>query len=176
MIGVIIWVAPLAIVAHSMRTLSASVTPGLMWLIGGLVAAYVVGKFFEWRGSRNSRSQFKFDAPDGAPSDYVEYLRLQALMKRYEVDEKFSWRKLPRGLVQGKNWGKAVVIGAIMCVIAFVGFSVYNEARALFFPKPAPIVNTISNTGGGTVESKTESKATTKQSNGLNLNFFSDWF
>lgn len=172
MITVVIWVALLAIAAHSMRTLSTSVTPQLLWLLGGLMAAYVVGKFFEWRSYRNMLKPLEFDSPANAPTDYLEYARIQALLKKYEAQERFSWRKLPRGLVQGKTYGKALVIGIAMFVMAFVGLSVYTEARALFFPRPTPIVNTIKNTGGGTVESKTENKTETHQRNGFNLSIF----
>lgn len=171
MISVVIWVAILAVAAHSMRTLSASVTPQLLWLVGGLLTAYVVGKFFEYRAGRKVVGSSDAAVPADAPEDYKEYARIRTLLKKYESEEPFSWAKMLRGFVQQKNYGKAVVIGAILFVMVFVGNAAYKEIRSVVSPAPS-----IVNSGSGSVDSKNESKTAHKQNNGLTLNLFSGWF
>lgn len=108
--------------------------------------------------------------------EHQEFLRHKYLASKYEQDEPVTIQKALKGFIQGKTWAKSLVLGIIMCIIAFVGYSMFKEVTAIFGKKPTPITNTITNTGDGKVESKTESKSSTKTSNGLNLNLLSGWF
>ena len=110
------------------------------------------------------------------PLDYQEYLKYKALASKYESEESLSVTKFFSGFGKGKNWAKAVVMGIMIFILLVVGYSVAKELNTLFGKKQPPVVSTITNTGGGTVEAKTESKNSPKTSNGLNLNLLSGWF
>ena len=110
------------------------------------------------------------------PLDYQEYLKYRAYAGKYESEESLSATKFFSGFGKGKNWAKAVVMGTMIFILLVVGYSVAKELNTLFGKKQPPVTSTITNTGGGTVQAKTESKNEPKTSNGLNLNLFSGWF
>lgn len=109
------------------------------------------------------------------PLDYQEYLKHKAYDAQFNNDEKFTFSKFFSGFVDHRNYAKAIVLGIIMLVILVIGYSTYKEVKNLFVHTP-PVVSTITNTGGGTVTAKTESKSEHGTSNGLNLGIFNNWF
>lgn len=133
--------------------------------------ASILSRILPKRGTKVEVPKFS-----NVPPDYQEYLKHKQLSKRYEEDEPISLQKFFMGFGKGKNWIKSLALGIMMLVIVGVGYSVVTKVIDVFGKKPAPIVSTITNSGGGTVESKTESKSETKTSNGLNFNIFSSWF
>lgn len=112
---------------------------------------------------------------DTSADDYKEYLKYKTLIQKYESLERFSIVKFFKGFLQSKNWAKSVVFTAMAVVLLFAGFSIYKEAKSILYPKDAPVVSNITS-GGGNVDSKTESNTARKQNNGLTLNLFSGWF
>lgn len=150
----------------------------LLLIVVGLCAlASMLARILPKRGTRiEEPAAPKADATDPEKyAEYRDYLKHKYLAEKYDKEEPFTWSKFVRGFITGKNYAKAIVLGIIMLVLVFLGYSAYKEISGLFVKTP-PVVSTISNTGGGTVESKTESKSEHKQSNGLNLNVFSGWF
>lgn len=167
------WTVFLMALTKALSTLHASITTNVLLFLAGVIVLYGMSKYFEHR-ARVEAPVPHVDFKD-APPEYQEYLRYQAMAKKYERSEPVTVQKFLRGFTMGKNWAKAAVIGVMIFVLLVVGTAVYHEVSR-FFIKPAPVTSTITNTGGGTVESKNESKSSSKQSNGLNLNFFSSWF
>lgn len=110
------------------------------------------------------------------PIDYQTYVQHKILSEQYDKEEPFSFSKFFSGFGQSKNWAKAIAIGLMLVVVLTIGYCIVHEAENFLGKKTPPVASTITNTGGGQVESKTESKQETKQSNGLNLNIFSSWF
>lgn len=110
------------------------------------------------------------------PIEYADYLKHQKLDELYNGDETFTMSKFFTGFGQGRNWAKAIVLGTMVAVMLAIGYCIVKKVEDMFFTKPVPIVSTITNSGTGSVEAKTESKSEAKSSNGLNLNFLSNWF
>ena len=175
MLTLILWAVILTVIANALRTASMAMTPQLLTVFGLLLVVYVLQMY---RDSRKSKTQdivipkYKYK---NAPAGYKEYLRYKALAKKYESEESFSWKKFGSGVLQTKNWAKSLVMGTMIFVICFVGHSVYKEIKSFISPKTPPVSSSI-NSGGGNVDSKTESKSSAKSSNGLNLNLLSNWF
>lgn len=167
------WTVFLVALTKALSTLHASITTNVLLFMAGLIVLYGISKYSEHKSAK-AVTAIASDLSN-APADYTEYLKYKALMQKYERTEPVTAGKFFLGFVQGKNWAKGIVLGAIIFVLLFVGSAVYKEVKG-FFVKTPPVSSTITNTGGGTVEAKTESKSSTKQSNGLNLNLFSGWF
>lgn len=91
-------------------------------------------------------------------------------------DEHVNIQKFFEGFAQPRSWYKAIALGIMMAIILAIGYCVVKEVNAFFNKKAAPVSTTISNTGAGKVDSKTESTSSTDQNNGVNLNIFSGWF
>lgn len=173
MFKLISWTIFFIALTKALAVLRTSITTNVLIFLGGIIVLYAVSKYFEHRGAK--LNPIPKDMAN-APPDYVEYLKYREMAKKYERTEPVTVQKFLLGFTQGKNWAKSLAIGVMIVVILFVGASVYKEVKGFFVKTPPPVSSTITNTGGGTVEAKTESKSTTKQSNGLNLNFLSNWF
>jgi hypothetical protein len=167
------WTVFLAALTKALSALHTSITTNVLLFMVALIVLYVLGKYFAYKSSKGA--PVVVTDLSNVPPDYAEYLKYQALARKYERTEPVTVQKFLVGFTQGKNWAKALALGIMMVVLLGVGVAVYKEVRG-FFVKPPPVVSTITNTGSGTVEAKTESKTEQKQSNGLNLNFFSGWF
>jgi len=167
------WTVFLLALTKALAVLHTSITTNVLIFLGGIIVLYGMSKYFEHRGAK--LGPVPQDMAN-IPPDYAEYLRYRAMVKKYEATEPVTVQKFFLGFMQGKNWAKSMVIGTMIVVILFVGAAVYKEVKGFFVKVPPPVSSTITNTGGGTVEAKTESKTTTKQSNGLNLNLLSNWF
>lgn len=101
------------------------------------------------------------------PLDYQEYLKHKAYAEKYDAEEALSASKFFSGYGKSKNWAKSVVIGSMIFIILGVGYCIIKEINTIF-GKP-PVASTITNTGGGKVDSKTESKT---DNTGLKLGIF----
>ena len=59
--------------------------------------------------------------------------------------ENWSWSKFIKGFFDGRNYGKAIVLGFCMMVILLIGFSTYSFVKSKLV-KPVPTVGTNSGT------------------------------
>jgi len=173
LVNVVSWTAFFAFFAKAMNALRTAITINVLLFLLGIIILYSISKFCQFK---KPSVQVLPTNVTNLPVDYQDYLKHKQLDEQYNNDERFSIIKLFSGFAQGRNWAKALVIGVMICVMLIVGYSVTKELNTLFGKKQPPVVSTITNTGGGTVEAKTESKSEPKTSNGLNLNLFSGWF
>jgi len=111
-------------------------------------------------------------SPDTAKA-FEQHTALDSLLND---SEKASLTKFFQGFTQLRNWFKALAFGIMIAIIFAISYGVYTDIKSFFIKKAPPVNSTITNTGGGKVEAKTESSTNTQQSNGLNLNIFSGWF
>lgn len=174
MFTLILWTIFFVALAKVLATLHTSITPNVLYFLGGLALVYFVSKYYEFRHNKEV-PKINSDLSN-APPDYQEYLKYKALASKYEKTEPVTIQKFLLGFTQGKNWAKSIIIGVMFLIMAFVGYGIFKEVTG-FFNKPIPpVVSTITNTGAGKVDSKTESNQENKQSNGLNLGIFNNWF
>lgn len=74
-------------------------------------------------------------------------------MSEPQVKEDWSWKKLFLGVFEGRNYGKALVLGLCLTIMATIGFSTYSFLKSKFY-KPLPTIGTNSGTVNNTQTDK----------------------
>ncbi|MGI0060367.1 MAG: hypothetical protein ACREBJ_11440 [Nitrosotalea sp.] len=172
-VNVVSWATLFGMLSKALNSLHAAITTNVLLFLVGLIILFWISKYYN--AQKPTVPQLPSNITD-VPASYQEYLKYKQLDEQYNNDEQVNFKKFFSGFTQPRNWYKSVVIGIMLVIMCVVGFSVYREINNIFGHKTPPVASTITNSGTGSVDSKTESKAENKQSAGLNLGIFNNWF